>query len=187
VLRDANSIGTTYLRASLLPAEHTDAVRSALRQYIDARLAFSDAGTEREAVARAEASAAKLQAEVWNHATAAGKEAPTPMTAAFVLSLNETIDLDAMRLHALREHVPGAVWLLVLAVAICGCWTSSYGAGSTGARSGFTNVALPIVIAVVITLVADLDRPRSGLIRISQQPMLDLQASFAQRQPASQR
>jgi hypothetical protein len=29
-----------------------------------------------------------------------------------------------------------------------------------------------------MTLIADLDRPREGLLQVSQQPMLDLQASM---------
>jgi len=76
--------------------------------------------------------------------------------------------------------VPGAVWLLVLGVAACACCASGYGAGASGTRGSFSNIALPLLIAVVITLIADLDRPRGGLILISQQPMLDLKDSCPQ-------
>ncbi len=75
-------------------------------------------------------------------------------------------------------HVPGAVWILVLMVAGCGCCISGYHAGATGVRTAFNNVVLPLLIAVVITLIADLDRPRRGLIGISQQPLVDLKQSI---------
>ena len=61
-----------------------------------------------------------------------------PLTATFINALNETIDLDATRLHALRSRVPGAVWLLLLIVAGAGCFASGYGAGATGERTGFS-------------------------------------------------
>ena len=37
---------------------------------------------------------------------------------------------------------------------------------------------LAILFAVLITLIADLDRPQHGLIRVSQQPMIDLRRSM---------
>jgi hypothetical protein len=183
VLQEANAIGTTYLRASLLPETHKTNVENLLRQYVNARLDFYYAGDSKARLAAAEQATATIQADLWNHTIAASKEAPTPITPTFINALNDAIDLDATRMNAFRAHVPGAVWLLLLVVAICGCWASGYGAGATGARGAFTNVSLPVLIAVVITLIADLDHPRGGLIGISQQPMLDLKQSLQPRQP----
>lgn len=183
VLQEANSIGTTYLRASFLPAAHKAAVEGILRHYVDVRLAFYDAGPDNAKIDAAEKETARLQQDLWTHAVATASEAPTPITATFINTLNETIDLDAARYNALQSHVPGAVWLLVLTVAGTGCFASGYGAGAAGARSTFSNVMLALLIAVVITIIADIDRPRHGLIGISQQPMLDLKASLSKSQP----
>ena len=178
VLAEANAIGTTWLRADLLSAEHRTAIENQLRRYVDVRLEFYAAGEDKEKQAAAERRTAQIQRELWAQAVAAGKEAPSPLTPTFIAALNETIDLDATRMNALRTRVPGAVWLLVLVVAICGCCASGYGAGASGARNGFANIILPLLIATVITLIADLDRPRGGLIGISQQPLLDLKESL---------
>ena len=183
VLQEANAIGTTYLRASFLPEAHAKAVEDLLRRYTAARLSFYDAGIDSTKIAAAEDEAARLQRELWAHTVAAGKEAPSPMTATFINALNETIDLDATRLNALRSRVPTAVWLLVLIVAGAGCYVSGGGAGASGARTGFSDGMLPLLIAVVITLIADFDRPRQGLISISQQPLIDLQQSLQSNQP----
>ena len=179
VLQEANSIGTTYLRASLLPDSQKTALEAKLRRYVDVRLAFYGAGNDDAKIAAAENESAAMQRELWAHAIAAAKEAPTPVTATFIVTLNETIDLDAARLHALRSRVPSVVWLLVLVVAGAGCYASGYSAGASGARTGFSNGMLPVLIAVVITLISDFDRPRQGLIGISQQPLLDLKASIS--------
>ena len=178
VLQEANAIGTTFLRASLLPESHQQSVQDLLRHYVDARIEFYEVGADQSRQQAAEEATSRIQHELWTHAVAAGQEAPTPIVATFITSLNETIDLDAARLHALRTHVPGAVWLLVLMVATCGCCSSGYSAGASGARNGFNNVALPLLIAVAITLMADLDRPRGGMIGISQEPLLDLKRSL---------
>jgi len=182
VLEEANAIGTTYLRASLLPETHTAGVENLLRRYVDVRLDFYKAGPDKAKQAAAQQAAAKIQRELWSHAVAAGKEAPSPLVASFVNALNEIIDLDAARLNALRTHVPGAVWLLVLAVSACGSCASGYSAGSSGARSSFANIALPLLIAVAITLIADLDQSRGGLILINQQPLLDLKTGLSPAQ-----
>jgi hypothetical protein len=150
---------------------------------VEVRLDFYHAGEDKARQAAAEQAAAQIQRDLWTHAVAAGKAAPTPLITSFISALNDTIDLDATRMNALRTHVPGAVWLLVLAVAASGCCASGYGAGASGARSAFTNAVLPLLIAVAITFIADLDRPRGGLIGISQQPLLDLKLSLQSSQP----
>jgi hypothetical protein len=183
VLEEANAIGTTYHQASLLPEEHKTNVENLLRQYVNVRLDFYFSGRSKAALANAQQATAELQHELWNHAVAAAKEAPTPVTATFINSLSSAIDLDAMRLHAMRTRVPGAVWILLLVVAISGCWVSGYGAGGSGERGAFISLWLPLLIGVVITLIADLDRPRGGLIGTSQEPLLDLQLSLQPRQP----
>jgi len=109
VLQEANAIGTTYLRASLLPEAHAKAAEDLLRRYTDVRLSFYSAGSDSTKIAAAENETAKLQRELWAQTVAAGKEAPSAITATFINALNETIDLDATRLHALRSRVPGAV------------------------------------------------------------------------------
>src|SRR6185369_12534948 len=40
VLNEANSVGTTYLRASLLPDAHQAPVRDLLQRYVDVRLKY---------------------------------------------------------------------------------------------------------------------------------------------------
>lgn len=178
VLQEANAIGTTYLRADFLPEEHGSAVKELLRRYVNARLEFYDSEDDRQLQERAGRAAAELHGELWSHAVGSAREAPSPLVASFVTSLNEVIDVDAMRWNALRDHVPGVVWLLVLTVAVCACAAAGVGMGTSGARNGFAGAVLPLLIAVAITLIADLDKPRGGMIRISQQAMIDLRSSL---------
>lgn len=183
VVREANAIGTTYLRASLLPEVHKQDVEKLLQRYVDVRLDFYYAGEDKARIAAAEQAAAQIHRKLWAHAVTVGQATPTPLVASFVSTLNDTIDLDATRTNALVARVPVAVWVLVLAVALCGCFATGLSAGASNERSAFANVLLPLLITVAIILIADLDRPRGGLIRIDQQPLLNLKQSLESTQP----
>lgn len=183
VVDEANSIGTTWLRADFLPPEHRAGVRPLLRDYTGLKIAEFDHDTDTPQMSRLRGEIAAIHKSLWAHAAAACAEKPTPVTASFVTSLNETIDLDASRMAAARNHVPGAVWLLLMVVAGCGSWTSGYGSGAGGFRSVFSQWIFPMLIGVVITLISDIDRPRHGLIGISRKPMLDLLESLKTETP----
>lgn len=178
IVEEANSIGTTWLRADFLPEPHKQQVKELLKRYTQLKLeAFSSADGE-EASARLRKETAQVHHSLWSHADAATMEKPSPVTISFVTSLNETIDLDASRKAALGNHVPGVVWLLLLVVAGCGAWASGYGSGTGGLRSAFNQYVFPALIGIVITLIADIDRPTKGLIGMNQQPLQDLLESM---------
>lgn len=179
VVGEANAIGTTWLRTDFAPAPHGARMRDALGRYADARLAFYAAGRDTGKQMAAQQLAGELQRELWAEMTAAVKEQPTPPVAALAVALNQVIDFDALRLHALREHVPGGVWLMVLIVAVFAFWVSGYYAGANGGRSSVTHLVLPVLIAAVIALTSDLDDSRGGLIGISQKPLIEVKAMMA--------
>jgi hypothetical protein len=178
VVKEANAIGTTFLRASLLPAAHTAPVEDLLRRYVEARLTFQPQANDPAKLAEGLRLSAAIQSQLWQHAVAAAKETPTPIVATFINTVNETIDVEAERLAAGRNRIPGSVWVLLLTVAALGCITSSYASGADGARSAFSGIVLPLLVSVVITLIFDLADPRRGLIRITQQPLVDLQQAI---------
>ena len=110
---------------------------------------------------------------------ASANEAPSPVVATFVTSLNETIDLDAKRWNAMRWHLPSAVWILVLVAASVGCYATGFHAGRTGARP-----RSPIYPAGTRHMIIGLiRRSRSFALRrigISQQPLVDLKATLSE-------
>src|SRR5688572_24104962 len=174
VLKEANAVGTTWLRAGLLPEAHRAPVKELLRRYVGVRLKYEALSRDRARLAEGLRLSAELQNEMWRHAEAAAAESPAPVTVSFITSLNEVIDTDAERVAAGRNQIPTGVWVLVVLVAAFGCFTGSYGSGAHGARSAFTNLFLPTLIAIVIVLIFDLTHSRQGVIGVSQQPLIDL-------------
>lgn len=180
MIDESNSIGTTWLRADFLPAPHNQEVKALLKRYTRVKLEDGKGVSARDATTRSQVEIAAIHKALWAHADAAVTAKPSPVTVSFVTTLNETIDLDSSRKAAMRNHVPGGVWLLLLVVAGCGAWASGYSSGTDGLRSAFNRGVFPVLIAIVITLIADIDRPQKGLIGVSQQSFEDLLESMQQ-------
>jgi len=178
VLKEANAIGTAYLRAGLLPEAHQEPARELFRRFVDVRVRTQAVSDDPSALAAGLRECAAIETELWRHAEAAGKEAPTAMTATFINALNEMIDTDAERVTAGRNRIPNGVWFLLLLVAASGCFISACESGAKGSRSPFTGLLLPLLICVVIVLIFDLMHTHQGAVSVSQQPMLDLQQSL---------
>jgi len=174
---EANAIGTTWLRTDFLKEPLRNEAREMLRRYVGIRLEV-DHLDDGDDFSKLVAESTGIQNRLWEIAKISAAEKPDDITASFVETLNDTIDLQSSRIAARRNHVPSAVWLLLLAVAGCGAWSSGYGSGASGHRSAFSQIVFPVLIGVVITLISDLDRPRRGLIGVSQQPMRELLESM---------
>ena len=173
IVREANAIGTAYLRCDLLPDQRRDQVRQMLRDYTAQRIAYYDRREEneaREAIQQSEA----LHAQMWPIVADAAKA--TPGIANVLLpAFNEVIDLHGARLAASRRHLPVMVTVLLLACSLVSVASVGYGCGVAGKRNFVLTTALAFLIAGVLWAIIDMDHPRKGLIRVGQEPMLDLQ------------
>jgi hypothetical protein len=175
VLDEANAIGTTSLRTGFLPEPHRAEVRRLLREYVTTRLAGSQAGHTSEAIVQSEA----LQTQLWSQADqVAALDSRSVMTGLFIQALNDTIDMHSTRLQALRGRIPLVVWIVIGFVTMLAMATAGYQEGVGGSRRSPAILALVLSFSGVMTLITDLDRPHEGLLRVSQQPMLDLQRSM---------
>ena len=176
VVQEANAIGTAFLRSKLLPAENSVRIRSLLLQYIDARESFFTAGLNAERIRQAEGSSSRLQQQLWDECLQSTRSDRTAVAASFVQALNQMFDLDEERLAALDYRIPTAVWLLIAVVAVFAMAAQ----GATARRRYLLPMlTLPIAVAVVCALTADLDTSRSGLIRVDQQSMQRVKANLS--------
>jgi len=97
----------------------------------------------------------------------------------FVQSLNETIDLHAKRVQVgTRSRIPGAIWVGLFTVAVLSLTAMGYLEGLAGTRRSLAVIAVAVAFSVVIELIADLDRPQEGVLKVSQQALLDVRRSM---------
>ena len=176
ILSEANAIGTTYLRAAMLPEPMRTEVKNLLREYVDLRVeTVQQPGNLTQALSKSE----ELHERLWAQAVAVTEKDRSPIAAIFVESLNEMIDLHATRVQAgLRSRVPAVIWIVLYVLAILAMEMIGYHAGLANSRRSIAAVALIIGFSLVLFLIADLDRPGQGMLRVSQQSMIDLRKSM---------
>jgi prepilin signal peptidase PulO-like enzyme (type II secretory pathway) len=176
VLDEANAIGTSRLRTALLPAPEGPEIARLLRQYIDVRVQYGTSGNDLARLDSLNLQTTRLQNEFWARATAYGQKNPDAVRAGLLLqSLNQVIDLESARRLAFQNPVPESVIYVNCIVGLLASMLVGYTFGLSGRRQIFSTCVLALAITLVLALIIDLDRPRSGLIRVSQQPMIDLQ------------
>lgn len=178
---EANAIGTTYLRAAMLPEPYPEQIRSLLRDYVELRLK----ATEPTQLVPSIAGAEELQTRLWSLAVAVGREEPRSIVVGlFIESLNDVIDLHTKRLClGLRNRIPSSIWAALYLVTVIGMFVMGYHGGLSGSCRSLAMLALVVAFSAVMTLIVDLDRPKQGVFRVSQQAMIDLQRSMTPPSP----
>jgi hypothetical protein len=176
LLGEANAIGTAALRAQFLPEGHAVTAMALLRDYTDTRFIYSP----REEPPPARDVGQALLDKLWAEAVLATAQDPKSVPAGlFAQSLNDVIDFNEKRRIANRNHVPEIAFLLLFGLSAVAIGFMGYGAGLVGTRQRIPNAIVAVSIALVIMLIADLDRPKRGLITVDQQALTDVKNSFA--------
>jgi len=172
LLNEVNAIETTYLRAAALPEPTRSEARDLLRQYIKARVEVTSSENLDAAIRRSE----ELQGRLWTLAAALGESQPgSIMVGLFMQSLNEVIDLHTTRiLLGIRSRIPGVIWLVLYGITVLAMAEMGFQSGLAGTRRPLSIPAVVISFAAVIWLIADLDRPLEGTVRVDQGMMGEL-------------
>jgi hypothetical protein len=172
VLEEANTIGTTFLRAGYLPEPYASQSRELLREYASERLKLVELDTYAASRQRSE----ELQPMLWALAQDLIRtQAANPAYNIYVDSLNKTIDLHESRLTALiTARLPVTIYVGLFTVAFLGLLMLGYQSGINGQRNWIVTLALILIFAGVMLLIVDLDRPWGGFLRVNQQPIIDL-------------
>ncbi|MDQ2842393.1 MAG: hypothetical protein M3Y72_15380 [Acidobacteriota bacterium] len=163
LLDEANDIGTALLRARLLPAPYSERIEGLLKRYAAMRLADFETGDAGVPGTTAMLRTKELQGELWQATTVAARAAPTPVTAIFIQSLNDTIDISEKQIATLENRIPRSVWLMIALIAGLAAFVSGL---AVRRRFLLNMILMPLMVAVVMSLTADLDSPRTGLIRV---------------------
>jgi hypothetical protein len=178
VVDDADTIGTTYLRAQTLAEPMRSRSLQLLRQYTDASLELSKTVPTTDRFDDAVAHEDVLQRRLWSLAGDALTGAPRDSAPRlYVETLNEMIDQQTVRVAALNNRIPTAVLVLevfgaAFAFGLLALYTALHGRGAT------TVVLAGALVTLLLLVIFDLDRPTRGLIRVPDAPLLALRSSM---------
>jgi hypothetical protein len=180
VLDEANAIGTIYLRTQLLGEPHRTRISGLLVDYTDNRVALADATADR--VGPLLERNDQLITTLWAATVGAAPSIrDAGLSNAFLTGMNSMIDLDAARKTARSARVPVAVFAVLFVYLIVTAGVLGY--VFVGQRGGVVAGFWLILLTLFLLLVFDIDRPKSGLIREEQGPMLQLKASLEAQHP----
>jgi hypothetical protein len=171
---EANAIGTEYVRAGLLPSADVVRIRELLTQYLDQRLLFYTIRDPLQVERIANATAA-LQNRMWDIVQSAALARPTPPITLTVSGMNDVLNSQGYTQAAWWNRIPIGAWSLMIALAIFCSLLIGYDARHRGFR---LLMVFPLIVSVAFFLVADIDSPRNGVIRVMPQNLISLSQSL---------
>jgi hypothetical protein len=185
VREDAIAIRIAWQRSDFLPDADRAEANALLRRYVDVRLTFAQAGSlEQERLRRALSETQRIQNRLWNTAVAnARKDMNSELAALYIDSLNEVTAIHASRVAVgIQARVPIEIWVVLYSITILGMMGVGYQTGIAGSKRSMARPIVALSFALVFALIGSLDRPDSGVMRVTQQPLIDLRASMAARE-----
>jgi hypothetical protein len=177
ILEDAKAINTAYLRTRILPGDEGDNIRALLRDYAILR---GRIGSMDVAVIISESE--KLQSQMWGEieGLAAGEKL-TIAHSLLIQSINAVFNVHEDRIRAgLHNRIPPSIWVALYTVLLLSMVGMGFHSGIKGSRSPVPNAALALSFSMVLFLIADLDRPASGLVTPDQSQIIKLGERFQQ-------
>lgn len=175
---EANAIGTTYLRAQLLPEPVRTDTLTLLERYADDSIALADSVPDSAEFDAAVLDITVTQRLLWADAAAAVQADPDGTAPRlYIESLNETIDAHTSRVASLRNRVPNAVMMLQIitsaaALGILALYITMLG------RSTVPSIFAGAVVVLILFISFDLDRPHRGLIQVPFGPLEDVRTGM---------
>jgi len=179
VVNDANTIGTTYLRAQTLREPQRSRSLALLRRYNDLAIRVTHEEPGGASLRATTAEQERLQQMLWRLGSEAINDRPRDSAPRlYIESLNGMIDQQGVRLAGLNNHPPNAVLLLellgaALALGMLALYVSVLGRGLVSV------VLAAVVVSFLVLVTFDLDRPTRGFITIPDTPLLAEKATMS--------
>ncbi len=177
LVEDANTLNALYLRSMLLPMPERAGFKQLLREYVEIRAAPTVYGQDRSIpeLRAAFQKSAGLHQRMWELARSLAQKDPPPRSVDEVLRLLvETASSTERRVNAFISRVPDPIIWLLCGAATVGMGVIGFSAGLGNHRGLPARVVLTILICGTVYVILDLDRPRQGLLKIDQTPLVQL-------------
>lgn len=181
VIDDANAIETLYLRAQLLDEPHRSRFSNLLVRYTDNHLRLAQ--VQGDEAQRLLGENDRLLADLWTATVPAFDTIRgIDFSSSFVDSVNQVIQVDAARRAARYAQIPAPVFGVMFLYAIATAFV--LGGILTGPHGLTATILLVALFTLAFVLLVDINKPVTGAIRESQQPMEELRETMRRAPPA---
>ncbi len=161
---EANAIGTQYLRADLLPTAEATATKLHLKKYLQYRIAEYQAINLAE-IQKLDINLERQQGLLWTTILPVVKAQQTPINALVAAGMNDVINSASYTQAAWLNRIPSPAWALLFIIAIFASIAVGFSANSFRANRTLF-LSIPLVVSVSFFLIADIDGPRHGVIKV---------------------
>lgn len=183
VVAEANALGTAYLRADILAEPARSDLKQAIYRYALTRAPddWRQPGESWDELRyRNIAESIEAQRHIWPIARKAiDAEERLPIASSLLSAINELLDSHIVRISALVDTLPAMVLGMLQAITMASLAVAGFMAGIHGRLSRWRLLLFALVLAGMIIVILDYDRPHSGLISINE---ISLQATIADMQ-----
>jgi len=171
---EANAIGTEYVRLDLLPTNDAEHARVLLRRYLGLRIAYYGA-RDLKTLERINVETTQLQSELWQAVRRPIAADPTPVGALVLSGMNDVLNSQGYTQAAWWNRIPIGAWALLFLISLFSNLLVGYAAHG---RSFLFLMILPLVLSISLFLIADIDSPRHGIIRVQPENLESLLTSL---------
>jgi hypothetical protein len=119
-----------------------------------------------------------LENAMWNELLPVARNQPSPTIALVISGMNDVINSHGYTQAAWWNRIPTAAWWLMAAIAIGANMLVGFGARNFKRNVGLFMI-FPTMIAISFFLIADIDSPRGGVIRIDPRNLIDLKQNMS--------
>lgn len=173
---EANVLRTAHHRADFLPSPDREEAKRLLEEYVGVRLDLTQGGTlEADRLRVFLSETARIQDRLWERAVVHGRaDLNSEIGSLYLQSLNEIVETHALRVAlGVQARIPTPIWFVLVSLTVMGMMAMGYHTGISGSKRSWTTLILALAFALVIAVIAALDRP-TGFVRVTQQPLIDL-------------
>lgn len=178
-IEEANNIGTVILRTDIYPDSMRMVLRNHLKDYVEARIAFYQAGMDMEKTYAEYFRASEIGTKIWSIAAAyAQKDDITTRTSELIPALNAMIDITTTRRAAGEATIPDSIMYFLFTLCLCSAFLLGY--DRKNKFDWIVVIGFALMLSATVFTIIDLDRPRSGLIDMdrSNQKIIELREMF---------
>ena len=176
VVREANALGTAYLRADTIAEPQRGELKAALREYTADRVRLLS-GEERDQMEPLLAKVSGLHERMWTSAIKA-TQGNAELMQVVLPPINEVIDLHSTHLYMARRHLPLPIMAALLGTAAIGVGLLGFGNGRVGRRFTLLDSVYGVALAVALWMTIDLDYPGLGIVRVSNRTVVETLAAM---------
>ncbi|MGN5575494.1 hypothetical protein [Enterobacter sp. Lyrl_3] len=162
-VREAQAIEQAWQYTQLLPEPTLQKAQGLLRKYLDARIHFfRDSTLQGGRVWNRQSETSQQQ--LWELVVPETLRNTSPLMVPLLSSLSELRGSQQQTTAVNQRKIPDAAWLIILLFAMVACCMA--GRQHADRRHGLYLLVLPVMISLSLFLVAEIDIPGEGIIRV---------------------